>query len=609
MEQDKNNTEDSLVKDSEAGNIEPEQVSKEFIRREPALSEVIATGEESTETKELPKEGKNAALTQEELLRKMRKQVRKSRIATWIIFVMFIALAAGFLLLLKQKDTKPEKAETTPPPVKNRILDENAAEHAKQYTTDACKITVEEILGWEYVTFSYSNGFQLKVRNEYPGNDSEQSEMAVLICNEDGLRESFNNISMNNVWDIAEQTPVLYGETLYLYFRNDDGTYGFINMATLEEAVSVKPEEVAASYFELTDNGEDYVGVKAGKAEYTFHSKTHKVSFAPFSFVEEEDGTLTVSAPVCLGDSEFIGYLDGRIVPDGGTFAFTDTKFGAYVGMNYEDPQSTKIIEPISVALDNPIVLSGADSARYYLPRFENVPFHNYDWTGLVFEENGFRTLKDADGNVISKMGIDVSKYNDDIDWEQVKAAGIDFAIVRVGYRGVSQGSLDEDPYAEANLVGASEAGLDLGVYFYTQAINEKEAVEEAEFVLDILAKYEITPTMPIVIDTELYESKKTARGNMLSREERTKCLQAFCKTIVDAGYTPMVYASTRWSILNYDRDALADYPFWFAYYGDTVSYRFDFDIWQYTSTGKVPGIEGDVDLNIMVDTSVIEKP
>ena len=106
---------------------------------------------------------------------------------------------------------------------------------------------------------------------------------------------------------------------------------------------------------------------------------------------------------------------------------------------------------------------------------------------------------------------------------------------------------------------------------------------------------------LPLVIDTELYETKKTARGNLISRAQRTKCLKAFCERVEQAGYTPMVYASTRWSIMNYDRDELAKYPFWFAFYGEKVSYRFDFCIWQYTSEGKVPGITGDVDLDIML--------
>ncbi len=190
-----------------------------------------------------------------------------------------------------------------------------------------------------------------------------------------------------------------------------------------------------------------------------------------------------------------------------------------------------------------------------------------------------------------------------------MKKAGIDFAIVRIGYRGISQGTVDGDSYAKTNIQEAAAAGLDVGVYFYTQAITEEEAIEEADFVLKKIAEYGAENiTLPLVIDTELYEPKQTARGNLLTREQRTKCIVAFCERVKAAGYTPMVYSSLRWSIMSYDRDAVADYPFWFAYYGERSSYRFDYAIWQYTSEGSVPGITGDVDLDMMLDYSVIKK-
>ena len=138
---------------------------------------------------------------------------------------------------------------------------------------------------------------------------------------------------------------------------------------------------------------------------------------------------------------------------------------------------------------------------------------------------------------------------------------------------------------------------------------SEEEAIEEADFVLKKIAEYGAENiTLPLVIDTELYEPKQTARGNLLTREQRTKCIVAFCERVKAAGYTPMVYSSLRWSIMRYDRDAVADYPFWFAYYGERSSYRFDYAIWQYTSEGSVPGITGEVDLDMMLDYSVIKK-
>lgn len=212
--------------------------------------------------------------------------------------------------------------------------------------------------------------------------------------------------------------------------------------------------------------------------------------------------------------------------------------------------------------------------------------------------------LEDADKSEIKKLqrpggraraGIDVSKWQGDIDWDKVKNDGVEFAIVRAGYRGSSTGSLVEDPCFRTNMKGACAAGVEVGVYFFTQAINEVEAVEEASAVLDMVAEYQLD--FPIFIDTEGAGGKGRADG--LDAETRTLVCEAFCRTIKNAGYEAGVYASRNWYNNNLKTQRLEDYYIWLAEYRSAPLYQGYYRMWQYTSKGKVDGIKGNVDLNI----------
>lgn len=192
--------------------------------------------------------------------------------------------------------------------------------------------------------------------------------------------------------------------------------------------------------------------------------------------------------------------------------------------------------------------------------------------------------------------GIDVSYYQGTIDWEKVKASGIEFAIVRLGYRGYGEeGKLVEDKMAFANIEGALAAGLKVGVYFFSQAVTVEEAVEEAEYVLERIEKYDIT--MPVVYDWE-YISQEARTANM-DRRTLTDCYLAFCERIAEAGYTPMAYFNTYQSRQLMYLTELEEYPFWLALYSDRMTYPYRIEMWQYTDSGKVPGIEGNVDINL----------
>ena len=211
--------------------------------------------------------------------------------------------------------------------------------------------------------------------------------------------------------------------------------------------------------------------------------------------------------------------------------------------------------------------------------------------------------IKEADGtestaidtyNEDGKIGIDVSRYNREIDWEKV-SENIDFAIIRCGYRGASTGSLILDSTFKDNMLGASRAGVPIGVYFFSQATTEAEAIEEASMVIDQCKIYMLE--YPIFIDTE--SAGGDGRADELDVSTRTAIVKAFCETVANSGYEAGVYASANWWKNNLDASQLTLYHSWLAQYTDEPTYDGYYDFWQYTSKGDVEGIETKVDLNV----------
>ena len=213
------------------------------------------------------------------------------------------------------------------------------------------------------------------------------------------------------------------------------------------------------------------------------------------------------------------------------------------------------------------------------------------------YREDG-RVIYDGEGYKF-RHGVDVSYYQENIDWEKVKADGMEFAIIRIGYRGYGgAGTLNLDGNFEQNIQGAQKAGLDVGVYFFAQAVNEQEAIEEAEFVLQYLKDYELE--MPVVYDPETV-LESGARTTGVSREQFTKNAKAFCDTVEKAGYESMIYCKMLWQAFELDMSELTDYRIWYADYERHPQTPYHFEMWQYTQEGSVDGINGDVDINIQL--------
>lgn len=226
-----------------------------------------------------------------------------------------------------------------------------------------------------------------------------------------------------------------------------------------------------------------------------------------------------------------------------------------------------------------------------------NVERNDFNWEEDFYcAEGDLYWKRFKDGEPTGRIAIDVSEYQYDVDWEKVKAAGVEVAVIRAGFRGYSNGKLVKDENFDANMKGAQAVGIETPVYFFSEAINREEGEQEAKFVLDMLKGYKIT--QPIIIDTEYIFDVDNARANDISEDDRTAAVVGFCETVKEAGYTPMVYASRDQFIFYMNIDDIGDYEFWLAAY-DTPVFPYHTEAYQYTPNGLVDGIEGNVDLDV----------
>lgn len=222
------------------------------------------------------------------------------------------------------------------------------------------------------------------------------------------------------------------------------------------------------------------------------------------------------------------------------------------------------------------------------------LPKHEYDFTKLVCQSDFMKYYQD--GKLTSYVGVDISKYQDYVDFLKLKKAGIDFVMLRVGARGYGSGQIVLDEYFADNLKRATDAGLQIGVYFTSQAITEAEAVEEANVVLDNIKDYKIT--YPVAFDMGFVDND-TARIEGVSRADKTKITKAFLDTIAAAGYKTLLYGNKEWLIKEVDLSKLSAYDVWLSQMGDVPDYPYRFTMWQYADDISVDGIAGYANMNI----------
>ncbi len=263
-----------------------------------------------------------------------------------------------------------------------------------------------------------------------------------------------------------------------------------------------------------------------------------------------------------------------------------------------EEPLPTET--PAAAAEDDPstdgkhTLLKYSDGREEWVLISPYLPKHEFDFTKLVCQSNLMKYYEN--GRKTSFVGVDISKQQDYVDFNRVKKAGIDFVMIRVGARGYGTGQLSIDDNFTDNMKRALDAGLETGVYFFSQAINTDEAIEEANMVIANLQEYEIT--YPIAYDMELIPND-TARTDTLSKAEKTDIAKAFLDTIANAGYKTMLYGNKEWLIREIDMSKLTAYDVWLSQAEDIPDYPYKFTMWQYSFEGTVDGISGNVNMNI----------
>ena len=381
---------------------------------------------------------------------------------------------------------------------------------------------------------------------------------------------------------------------------------------TLQEYYVIRPENALNSL--ITVNGYLDAGDKV-LADLTSDSRNYYVSLADCRmnlaetvYALKTDSKLTyeisedkivLQSFVEIGNGQFIGRIRGNVSYSArDVFRLTSPSFYAFAEDDFCDVDSMGIVTPVAETdlYLTRIPITGSNGERLLIRAREEIAFHDLEIENFKRDENGFLAYY-VDNVKVSMEGIDVSKWQYDIDWNKVKAAGVDYAIIRLGYRGTApEGNCAMDPYFEQNIKGALDAGVQVGVYYFTQAITVEEAIEEANIVIEALKGYNVT--FPVVYDTEYREG---GRANDLPNAERTACVKAFCDTVLAAGYTPAIYTSTNWGILNLNLEELQNYDLWYAYYGEPedLYLPYEFTMWQYTDSGRVDGIPSSVDINI----------
>ena len=298
-----------------------------------------------------------------------------------------------------------------------------------------------------------------------------------------------------------------------------------------------------------------------------------------------EQETVEVSAPEPGNDTE--EQPDEPDVDDPAEHAAVDAG-------NMDDGSGLTDTEEAASAVPQSLTYIDAWGEWHTNPIDTTCRMHDYKWDGLV---NDGQNISFEDDTYMIRKGIDISYHQGVVDFQKVKDAGYEFVIVRVAYRGYgTTGSLNEDKMFREYIEKAQAVGLDVGVYIFSQAISEAEALEEANLVLELIKDYDLQ--LPVVYDPEFIRDDE-ARTDHISGEQFTANAIAFCEKIKEAGYEPMIYSNMIWEGEVFTMSRLQDYRFWYADYELVPQTPYAFDFWQYSGSGFVDGISGETDLDI----------
>ncbi len=546
----------------------------------------------------------------------LEKKLLKYKVSV-IVLSLLLACAIGFIAYIMLSEKKSEEAFFNKVYEKKTYrLCEEPESLVDKIEAPGYEVGLTTINGYEYVSFSaVVNGEEVKIcfQNEFPDEEMKDSTIKSLIKKGDSMVTLAGEYDINNLTsNLPIITRLTDGNEALLFMEVEEGMPGDMILYGVGEDVhkisAINMTSTIRYYFGV--EADDYVKVTQKGVTYTYETSEELLALAKEkgsemlvvcdNFVYEQAGDgMFFTAYISLGEKAYIGEYICKITYTSTGFDMASQKFEAYVYPEYEDPGDSRILTAREEILKDKISIVGKNGGYYALELYENVPLSEYDYDKIVQDENGIREYVEEDGSISSSFGIDVSKFQGEIDWEAVKEQGVSFVIPRIAYRGYSVGAIIEDETFEANVEGAKAAGLDVGVYIFSQAVTVEEGIEEAEFIIDKIKDMDITG--PIVFDTEYYDEPADARANLITRAERTAIAKAFCETIEDAGYKPMIYANTRWLLLGINWDELAEYDVWYAYYGEDPVLPYEFAMWQYSCEGVLEEIDNYVDMNIML--------
>ncbi len=482
---------------------------------------------------------------------------------------------------------------------------------------DNVRAVVSEGSDGEYITVVYEE-YSISYLNEYVWN--RDGTYGKVIVSNGTTNASFDWNYVLQADKAGELIPVLgdylkNGRTQLAFALTDEiaeseNTLHVISGMDLMEYYVINPIKSirkAAKIDSFLDAGFASVcNVVANDRTYCFKVKhmSENEAFKTFGLdllnnchYEIGKNKLSISSMVELTGAGWIGEIRSNITPTSkNLLTAEDLQFYMYVDSSFADIDYVGIVRPVDLetALLPRVRATGAGGEKVLTTLDSKIPLSTVENENIKVDEKGYKYYEE-DGKKVSRLGIDVSKWNNNIDWKKVKDAGVEFAIIRLGNRTTGAGQINIDPFFRDNMTGAIEAGIKVGVYFYTQAVTVEEAIEEADFCIENLKDFEVT--YPVVFDTERYDG--SGRADKMANSVRTEIARAFLERVKSAGYTPSIYMSTNWSLLNINLRDLTDYDLWYAYYGEELYYPYRFTIWQYASDGSVPGVSGDVDVNI----------
>ena len=243
---------------------------------------------------------------------------------------------------------------------------------------------------------------------------------------------------------------------------------------------------------------------------------------------------------------------------------------------------------------DNYYAIEDDNGKKTYYEIIKDVPRNDYNLENNLINENGLLTYKDSKRE--SVKGVDLSKYNGTVDFTKLNEAGVGFAMLRLASRGYGSGKISLDEKFVEYAQNAQVAGIQIGAYFYSQAVNENEAVEEANYIVGAISGFNVK--YPVAIDIERVSGDE-ARTDKLTNKERTSIVKMFCDTVKGYGYKPIIYASSEMLVGGLDLEELQDYDVWLADEKIPTEYPYRFGMWQYNTKGHIDGITGDIDLDI----------